>query len=172
MIDKYKVLVLNADYSIIHIAPLKRIIHLCLSNKVNIVKYDNGYLHPSIKITGIPKVVSLKRYINIPFKVASINRKKIFQRDDYKCQYCNKQLNTKTATIDHIIPKSRNNSPGNTWSNLVTCCKDCNNYKSDKTPEEIGMRLIKNPFVPKQKVNYYNIDSSLEEMFDYEYYKS
>lgn len=142
------VLVLNADYSLINKAPLKRVINLYLSNKVDIVKYNEGLLHPSIEMSGIPTVVALKRYIHIPYKKVSITRKKIFERDNYECQYCGKNLNSKTATIDHVYPKSRKGSPGNTWTNMVACCNNCNNYKGDNTPSEIGMKLRRQPFTP------------------------
>ena len=43
-------------------------------------------------------------------------------------------------------PKSRGG--GDTWSNLVTCCKRCNGIKDNKTPEEAGMVLKKRTFAP------------------------
>lgn len=65
----------------------------------------------------------------------------IWERDDYICQYCYKDLlplynlwrngkiKRKKAelTVDHVLPKSK----GGTWevNNLVTCCEQCNNIK-------------------------------------------
>ncbi len=34
------------------------------------------------------------------------NRIKVFERDDYKCRYCGKQLTRFTATLDHAKPLS------------------------------------------------------------------
>jgi len=32
-----------------------------------------------------------------------------------------------------------------TWDNLVACCFECNNRKSNRTPQEAGMALGKQP---------------------------
>jgi 5-methylcytosine-specific restriction endonuclease McrA len=46
-------------------------------------------------------------------------------------------------TKDHVIPLSKGGN--STFSNLVSCCKACNSYKDNKTPEEIGLKLFKPP---------------------------
>ncbi|MGE0172856.1 MAG: HNH endonuclease [Oligoflexales bacterium] len=48
-----------------------------------------------------------------------------------KCYYCAVQLNPVIATMDHIIPLSSGGK--STKSNVVACCKDCNNRKKDKS---------------------------------------
>jgi len=35
-----------------------------------------------------------------------------------------------------------------TWENLVTACMKCNNKKGDKTPEEVGLKLLSKPRRP------------------------
>jgi hypothetical protein len=35
-----------------------------------------------------------------------------------------------------------------TWNNVVTACKRCNNHKAGRTPEQAGMGLLAVPFVP------------------------
>ena len=35
-----------------------------------------------------------------------------------------------------------------TWANVVTSCKRCNNHKAGRTPEQAGMELIAIPFTP------------------------
>jgi 5-methylcytosine-specific restriction endonuclease McrA len=57
--------------------------------------------------------------------------------------YCG---SNKNLTIDHVLPKSRGGS--NRWTNLVTCCTNCNRKKGDKTPQEAGMTLIVKPYEP------------------------
>ena len=47
------------------------------------------------------------------------------------------------ANIDHPFPKSRGGP--NTWENMVLCYKDINSKKGSKTPEEAGLKLIKQP---------------------------
>lgn len=55
-------------------------------------------------------------------------RFEIFKRDDFRCQYCGRQVPNTVLEIDHIIPASEGggDSPGN----LITSCFDCNRGKS------------------------------------------
>ncbi len=58
------------------------------------------------------------------------NRLKIYERDDYLCKYCNKQLTRFTTTLDHINPVSEGGD--NTKDNLVTSCLSCNSKKNSR----------------------------------------
>jgi 5-methylcytosine-specific restriction endonuclease McrA len=49
-------------------------------------------------------------------------------------------------TVDHIIPRNRKGE--DTWENLVCACVRCNNKKGDRTPEEVGMELRRQPRRP------------------------
>lgn len=67
-----------------------------------------------------------------PIEVWKLTRLRIFERDAYKCQYCQKvggQLE-----CDHIYPVSLGGS--NDDSNLATSCRGCNRSKSNKTLEK------------------------------------
>jgi hypothetical protein len=56
------------------------------------------------------------------------NRVKVYERDDYKCKYCQKQLTRFTSTLDHVTPVARGGD--NSLENLVTACLDCNSRKN------------------------------------------
>lgn len=58
------------------------------------------------------------------------NRLKVYERDNYHCRYCNKQLTRFTATLDHIHPVAQGGD--NSFGNLVTACLDCNSRKNVK----------------------------------------
>jgi len=58
------------------------------------------------------------------------NREKVFERDRFKCHYCQKQLTRFTATLDHIQPVSRGGD--NSLSNLVTACLHCNSRRGNR----------------------------------------
>jgi 5-methylcytosine-specific restriction endonuclease McrA len=45
-----------------------------------------------------------------------------------------------------VIPVARGGHKG--WDNIVTCCIACNRRKGDRTPEEIGLRLVRKPRRP------------------------
>jgi hypothetical protein len=55
------------------------------------------------------------------------NRIKVFERDGYKCRYCEKQLTRFTATLDHVRPVAEGGD--NSSDNLVTACLSCNSRK-------------------------------------------
>jgi aspartate carbamoyltransferase regulatory subunit len=58
------------------------------------------------------------------------NRLKIFERDAYKCHYCNKQLTRFSATLDHIQPVSKGGD--NSFENLITSCLHCNSQRGNR----------------------------------------
>ncbi len=143
------VLVLNADYSVLNITTLNKVLGLFVKDKINVLKCSDCIrIHPQLNIEGTPAVVALKNYVYVPFRRINLTRRKVFQRDNYTCQYCRTRLNNHTATIDHVVPKSHKDSPGNTWNNMVASCNKCNNVKGNKTPQEAKMNLIRNPFTP------------------------
>lgn len=55
------------------------------------------------------------------------NRLRVFERDEYKCRYCQKQLTRFTATLDHVMPVAEGGD--NSFDNLVTACLNCNSQK-------------------------------------------
>ena len=63
------------------------------------------------------------------------NRFKIFERDSYKCHYCEKQLTRFSATLDHIQPVSEGGD--NSFDNLVTSCLHCNSKREVKLVMDI-----------------------------------
>jgi hypothetical protein len=65
------------------------------------------------------------------------NRLKIYERDNYHCTYCGKQLTRFTATLDHITPVSAGGD--NSAENLKTACLQCN---SRKTARPLGDFLV------------------------------
>lgn len=56
------------------------------------------------------------------------NRLKIWERDNYNCAYCGKQLTRFTATLDHVTPLTAGGD--NSADNLVTACLQCNSRKT------------------------------------------
>jgi len=64
-------------------------------------------------------------YYNVPE-----NRIKVFERDEYKCYNCEKQLTRFTATLDHIQPVSKGGD--NSFENLRTACLHCNSRRGNR----------------------------------------
>lgn len=61
-------------------------------------------------------------------------RQRLLDADDHRCAYCL----TTTAnsgvrmTVDHIFPESKGGKTE--FENLCSCCRACNEYKSNNCP--------------------------------------
>ena len=50
------------------------------------------------------------------------------------CWYCQRKVPVKELTMDHVVPLAKGGR--SVKSNLVPCCKDCNNTKKNSLPVE------------------------------------
>ena len=137
------VLVLNSDYSPLNVTSLQRGFVLVDKGKAEVIKKGENDIVTSVGNFVRPLVIRLLNYIRFRPKTIKVNRKRIFKRDGYSCQYCGSKRN---LTIDHVIPRSRGGT--NTWKNMVTCCFRCNSTKGNKTPSEANMKLSTQPYEP------------------------
>lgn len=78
--------------------------------------------------------------------IPPLNNRTLFKRDANLCLYCAMRFPTRDLTRDHITPISQGG--GDTWNNVATACRRCNNYKGGRTPEQAAMQLIAVPFTP------------------------
>ena len=97
----------------------------------------------------VPSVLLLKGFDRILLQEMKFNRQNLLERDDFRCQYCGKNLPTKELNMDHVIPRDRGG--GTSWENVVTSCIRCNSKKSNRLPKEAGMRLLKEPKRPPRR---------------------
>jgi len=75
-----------------------------------------------------------------------LSNQALFRRDQSLCLYCGEQFPNALLSRDHVNPLSKGGQ--DTWSNVVTACKRCNNFKAGRTPEQAGMELLAIPFTP------------------------
>lgn len=137
------VLVLNASYEPINICAARRAIVLVLKGVATAEEQSHLTVRSAIKSVTLPSVIRLLGYRRIPHQTRALSRKNILMRDRFTCQYCQRMLPSGELTLDHVLPRSR--SGESAWENLVACCHDCNNRKGSRTPEEAGMRLVRQP---------------------------
>ena len=78
--------------------------------------------------------------------VPPLNNQTLFKRDAHLCMYCGERFGRHDLSRDHVTPISQGGE--DTWRNVVTACKRCNNQKANYTPERAGMQLLAVPFVP------------------------
>ena len=77
-----------------------------------------------------------------------LENKFLFRRDKNICLYCGGQFSVRDLSRDHVKPLSRGGR--DSWTNVVSSCRRCNNRKADRIPEEANMQLLAIPFVPNQ----------------------
>ena len=140
------VLVLSSSYEAIHICSVKRAVLLLFGGKAHPVERSDEWLHSPNSRFQVPEVIRLHRYIRPPYAEVPFSRKNIFLRDGYRCQYCGKKGTSETLTVDHVIPISRGGK--DSWTNVATACKQCNNYKGNSLLEESDMELMVEPKTP------------------------
>lgn len=75
-----------------------------------------------------------------------LSNRALFRRDENLCLYCGDQFPDRQLSRDHVKPLARDGV--DTWANVVSACKRCNNHKGSRTPEEAGMQLLAIPFTP------------------------
>lgn len=142
-----KVILCNTTAQVMTTISWDRAICLLFSGKaVSIKDSDEVVRSPSIEII-VPEIIMLTNYVKSDYQKSNINHSKdhplpkrlVHQRDDWTCAYCGKFGDT----IDHIVPKCLGG--GESWDNVITACKKCNNKKDNKLLSEIGWELLFEP---------------------------
>ncbi len=147
-----RVLVLNLDHSPVSVVNVQKAIVLCLMNKANCLSnYELLKIRTVTQSFDYPAVIRLNQYKNIPYKGVMLTRNNLFRRDKGECLYCG---STKQLTVDHVVPRSKGGKSN--WTNLATACHRCNVKKGDKLPDQVGMKLSKEPFKPS--LSYFIVD--------------
>jgi len=144
------VLVLNANFAPINICSSRRAIVLILTGKASLVSNGRGYIQTVSETFQRPSVIRLGKMVKRPRPRVTLNRREIFRRDNFTCQYCGTRVGT--LTIDHVVPKRLGGD--HTWENLVTACSVCNHIKGGRLPEQAGMQLRSIPREPSLSARY------------------
>ncbi|HOA24679.1 MAG TPA: HNH endonuclease [Aggregatilineales bacterium] len=144
------VLVLNANYEPLNVCSTRRAIGLMMMGKATMLENGRGTIQSATRAFPRPSVVRLSYMVHRPRPRVKLNKREIFRRDDYTCQYCGKK--TTNLTIDHVVPRHRGGE--HSWSNLVTSCPACNRLKGGRTPAEAGMELRSQPGEPSPSAEY------------------
>jgi len=95
----------------------------------------------------VPEIIVLLFYDEMPKRSVAFSRRNLYRRDQFACQYCGGRPGSEELTIDHIVPRSEGGRT--TWRNCVLACVECNKRKANRSPRQAGMRLLRQPKVPK-----------------------
>ena len=127
-------LILNADASPVSLLPLSTIsweesIRYLVSDKATVLEwYDDWIVRSERWSTRVPAVMILKEFQKKKTGIR-FSKQNVFLRDRYECQYCDVEVNKKTATLDHVLPISHGGRT--TWENCTTACAHCNAKKGN-----------------------------------------
>ena len=143
-------LLLNASYEPMGVISWQRAVELLVGDKVVVLETYDEEVRSAYLCFKMPAVVALKKYVSRRPKV-KFNRKNIYLRDEFTCQYCgveakNLRNGTKDLTFDHVLPRCQGGITS--WKNIATACFRCNHKKGGRTPEQAKMHLIKKPKQP------------------------
>lgn len=141
-----KVLVLNQNYEPLTVTRAQRAVVLVVLGKAEIVERYEAEVRSPSRAVPLPSVVRLCMYIQVPRKEVALTRRNVLKRDRHTCQYCGTHRGP--MTTDHVVPRSRGG--GDSWTNLVCACVNCNNKKGSRTPEQARMELARPPRRPQR----------------------
>ena len=107
-------------------------------------------------VTGLQSIIRVNSIIGTkgvpsinPFSMRpGLTNGKLFDRDRCVCAYCGNRFHEQELTREHIIPFAQKGV--DTWMNVVTACRPCNQAKSGRTPEQARMMLLYTPYVPNK----------------------
>ena len=141
------VLVLNQNYEPLNVTRARRAVVMVEMGKAELLENGVGVIRSARAALEIPSVIRLPRLVKRPRLERKMSRYEVFARDDFTCQYCG--IRNHDVTLDHVLPRSRQGS--HTWENVVCACGRCNRRKAGRTPQEAGMKLMRQPFRPVVK---------------------
>ena len=145
-----KTLKLDSTYRPVGVIDCIEALVMCIVGKATAVEeYEDEISSPSVTFK-LPSVIVLKTVVKFISRGIKPSRNNILWRDKNQCQYCGVIESPREMTIDHVVPRSRGGE--NSWSNLVTCCKKCNQKKGNRTPQEANMSLLNKPIRPKNSI--------------------
>lgn len=171
MSSEQKVLILNRLWQAVNIVGIQRAFSLLFQDNAQVIstgdesfqvmntsewfeysahqvpKENEPYIQTVRMRIRIPKVLLLRRYDRLPIQEVRFTRTNVFERDQYRCQYCGKGFAEEEINLDHVIPRAKGGSTS--WENIVTACIPCNTRKANRLPHQANMHLIKKPTRPR-----------------------
>lgn len=99
------------------------------------------YVKTATSKVRAPEVIVSTEYNQYPKRVVAFNRRNLWRRDNYRCQYCGCEPRMDDIEMEHILPVTAGGLSN--FENCVLACTTCNRKKGGRTPEQAGMFLLK-----------------------------
>ena len=112
------------------------------------VREDDASIGTANGRIRIPTVIVVANFSKVPMKRPKFNSRNLWERDGGRCQYTGRQLRPGEGNIDHVVPRSRGGAT--CWENCVLAATDVNSRKANRTPEEAGLKLSRQPNAPRE----------------------
>ena len=138
------VLVLNQSYEPIQVCTVRRAIVLVFRGRAEVIESHDARVRSISVQFPVPSVVRLALYIRVPPKQLALSKRNVLRRDGHQCQYCGTTRGR--MTVDHVTPKTQGGR--DSWDNLVCACVRCNNLKGDRSPDQVGLSMLRKPRLP------------------------
>ena len=156
-LENARCVVLNASYEPLSVVSAKRGLRLLIEGRAVLTeKHPDDVVRTVTKKFPLPTQVRLVEYIKTQPALrvpAHLTQRNLFLRDEHTCQYCNRHRTElgsgQYLTRDHIIPVVRGGK--NTWTNVVTSCRKCNNIKGEHLLSEMEDEYYKIAEDPEQQ---------------------
>lgn len=174
------VVVLNRNYQYWTEVSLRKVMAWFVKDKIEIILSDETKEIGSIEFRiKMPLVVRLLNFVGYKPKKEAIlySPEAVYERDNDVCQYWHIDDHGRrfkyicgTAdirngedftedegerTVDHILPTSKGGK-SDSFENTVCSCRYHNEkVKKNHLPQEVGLELIRKPYVPKRDRNSY-----------------
>jgi 5-methylcytosine-specific restriction endonuclease McrA len=159
------VLVLNRHWTAVHVCTVRRAMALLCQDLARVVTEDyqahtfdswrdlsemepgdGPHIHTPRFALRVPDVIVLARYNRVPPRRVRFNRRNIFLRDNFACQYCGARPPRDELTLDHVVARARGGA--STWGNVVVACVACNMKKGSRLLEQTHLNLRRTPKRP------------------------
>ena len=144
-----RVLLLNQTYEPLGTVSVARAVIMTFKDTVTVEEFDSERVLRSARAEfRVPSVIRRRTYINVRRRreASGMKRLRIYMRDKFRCQYCGEKKTLKQLNYDHVIPRVQGGKT--VWENIVTSCYPCNDRKGSRTPQQAGMKLLRQPHKP------------------------
>lgn len=96
----------------------------------------------------VNSIVIIKGGIDRKYRIPALTNERLFMRDLKRCAYCGLTYSNALLTKDHIYPESLGGPTD--WTNCITACKSCNNWKANHLLDDLDVKLLYKPYVPER----------------------
>ncbi|MBA2563854.1 MAG: HNH endonuclease [Gemmatimonadetes bacterium] len=139
------VLILNGHYEPLTVCHAKRALVLVFLGRAEMIEASGLVVRSSVAAFPVPSVIRVLRAIRPHGRAVALTKKNVLKRDGHRCQYCASAHGK--MTTDHVVPRSAGGA--DSWANLVCACAGCNRRKGNRTPQQAGMQLLRQPSAPR-----------------------